>query len=242
MSKIPAKTTLRCLRSVGFMNYQYGHAFNGMITLNFSQLGIEGERDASRALTKLNEALADKIKLHGLRWQNDWPHYFLYAHEDVPTSHGHHVHELVVVPRGLGADMNRWLQRWAKRTFGQTIDPRAVHYKGEYHSDLARRIKLQARLVGYILKSTEDRCIPGRGDEPTTLHTILEVEKRPRAYCARVGRVVGTSENIASLEQLRCAFWVPAYMEQVMSGVYLKDHYADIAAEELWNCLRRIDD
>lgn len=239
--KIPAKTTIRLLHSVAFMNYQDGVAFNGMVTLNFAQLGLTSERDATRALTKLNEALADKIKQYGERWGYELPHYFLYAHEDVATSHGHHVHQLVVIPRGLGAELKGWLQRWARRNFGDDIHPKAVHYKGEYHRDLDDRAKLQQRLVGYIFKSSEDRCLRGREGEPTTLHTVLEVDKRPRAYCAKVQRVAGCSENIANLAQMKCGFWGALHMEEVMSGGFLKDHQAALNLDELLTMLNKID-
>lgn len=239
--KIPSKTTLRLLDGVAFMNYQDGVAFNGMVTVNFGQLGISNERDAARCLTKMNEALADRIRRYGKRWGYELPHYFLYAHEDVSTSHGHHVHQLVVVPRGLGADLDDWLKAWARRNYGSATDPTALDYRGQYPRDLDARAKQQANLVRYILKSSDDRCLRGRDGEPTTLHTLLEVHKRARTYCADVQRVAGCSQNISDLAQLRCGFWRAEYAEDVLAGSYLRDHQAALNAEELWQMLSKID-
>lgn len=243
--KIPAKTTVRLLDGVAFMNYQDGVAFNGMVTVNFRQLGITSEKGATSALTSMNEALADVIRRYGARWGYELPHYFLYAHEDVATSHGHHVHELMVVPRGLGIDLDEWLKAWAKRNFGNGIDDRAVQYGGEYHRDLTERSKTQARLVSYIFKSSADRPLRSREGEPTTLLTLLKSHslkwKGDRAYCADVRRVAGSSQNIADLAQLRCGFWRPEHYEDVLTGGFLRDHHAALNAEELHRMLSKID-
>lgn len=244
-NKIPVKTTLRLLDSVAFMNYQDGVAFNGMVTINFTQLGVSGERDAARALTKMNEALADKIARYRERWGRVLPHYFLYAHEDVATSHGHHVHQVMVVPRGLGINLDAWLKAWARRNFGEDIHPQAVQFGGEYHVDLDERAKLQARLVSYIFKSSEDRPVRSAQGEETTLLTVLKSHARKwkgdRAYCAAVKRVAGCSENIANLAQMKCGFWRAQYVEDVMSGAYLRDYQAALRAGELTEMLRNID-
>ena len=245
MKKIPTKKTLQLLHSVAFLNDQDGVAFNGMITINFSQLGLSGEREAARALTMLNEALADKIRRYDGRWGYELPHYFLYVHEDVASSYGHHVHQLIVVPRGLGAGLDSWLKRWARRNFGEGIHPKAIQYGGEYHRDLDERAKNQARLISYVLKSSEDRPVRSRDGEPTTLLTLFKSHSRKwkgdRAYCAKVNRVAGCSENIAIQAQMECGFWGAQYMEEVMRGDFLKDHHAALRADELTEMLRRID-
>lgn len=241
MSKIPAKTTLRALDAVAFMNSEHGVAFNGMVTLNFEQIGLATEAEAKGALTKLNEALADKIRRYGSRWGYDLPHYFLYVHEDVPTSYGHHVHELVVIPRGLHAEMDRWLKAWARRNYGSDVHPKAVHYGGEYPSELTERAKLQARMVRYVLKSSADCTVRGLCGKATTLEAVLEAEKHKRAYCASVRRVAGTSQNIGELEQLWAGFWRVASPGRVFSDQYLRDWQADRNFEELMAMLRKID-
>lgn len=244
--KIPSKTTLRCLRSVAFMNHQDGAAFNGMVTVNFRQLGVSGERDASLALTKLNEALSDKLRRYGERWDYVYPHYFLYAHEDVSTSNGHHLHQLVVVPRGLGVgeDLDGWLKGWAHRNFGEGVHPRAIQYEGEYHRDLDERVKNQARLVSYILKSSEDRPVRSLGGEPTSLLTLFQSHSRKwkgdRSYCAPVNRVAASSENIAELAQMKCVFWGAPYVEDVLNGAFLRDYQAALRADELTEMLRKL--
>jgi len=244
-NKIPAKTTLRLLDGVAFMNYHDGVAFNGFVTVNFRQLGISDEKSAAGALTKMNEALADRIRRYGERWGYELPHYFLYAHEDVSTSHGHHVHQVMVVPRGLGMDLDEWLKAWARRNFGNSIDDRAVRYGGEYHRDFAERAKTQARMVSYIFKSSEDRRLRSSDGEATTLLTLLKSHslkwKGDRAYCADVRRVAGSSQNIAELAQLRVGFWRPDHYEDVLSGGYLSDHQAALNAEELFRMLSKID-
>jgi hypothetical protein len=228
------------------MNDEHGAAFNGMITLNFSQLGISGERAAARALTKMNEALADKIGRYSERWsyERPLPHYFLYAHEDVATSHGHHVHQLVVVPEGLGVGLDGWLKKWARRNFDGP-HPDAVKYGGEYHHDLDERAKTQARMVSYIFKSSDDGPVRRPDGEPTTLLNVLKTHARrwhgDRAYCAGVKRVAGCSENIAYLAQIRRGFWGALCPEQVMNGEFLKGHYAAIGAREFTEMLRGID-
>lgn len=239
-NKIPAKSTVRLLDSVAFLNSYHGVALNGMITINFEQLSLTTEAEATKALTKLNEALADKIDRYGRKWDYELPHFFVYAQEDVASSHGHHAHELLVVPRGLGATLDAWLKQWAERNYPGS-DPNAIQYDGRYPKDLDKRAKQQTKLVQYILKSTEDACIRGLDGEATTLHAILEVEKRERAYCAPVRRVTGSSQNIAYQAQLKGGFWVPMHLETVLTDQYLRSWQAGKQSEELWRVLNSID-
>lgn len=239
--KIPAKTTLRLLDAVAFLNGHLGIAFNGMITVNFEQLGLEDERQAARALTKLNEALADKLRRYGERWQYDLPHYFLYVHEDVSTSHGHHVHQLVVVPSGLGAHLNSWLRQWARRNFGPHVAAEATHFGGEYPRDSSKRAALQARLLRYVLKSSDNRTVRSVAGDATTLHEVLEVEKRKRAYCASVHRVAGTSQNIALREQLWAGFWGSSSPESVFTDEHLDDWRRAVDQDRFLTTLLALD-
>ncbi|MFL6725892.1 MAG: hypothetical protein ACJ8FS_05190 [Sphingomicrobium sp.] len=239
-NKIPAKNSIRLLDSVAFLNSYYGAALNGMITVNFQQLGLTSEKDSANALTKLNEALADKIGRYGRNWNYYLPHQFVYVHEYV-QSHGHHAHELLVVPKGLGAELHSWLTDWADRNYPGS-DPDAVRFGARYPKDLDKRAIQQRNLVRYVLKSTEDACIHGLDGEPTTLHTILGItDKHERAYCATVRRVTGSSENIANRAQLRGGFWPPQHLETVLTDRYLRNWQAGRQADELWRMLNSID-
>ena len=240
MPKIPAKTTIRLLDRMAFMNSQFGEAFNGMITLNFEQIGASTELEANRALTKLNEAVADRINRHGQVYSPDTklPHLYMFVHEHV-ESYGHHVHELIVLPRGLGANFNEWLQAWARRNFGPSIDPRAILYKGRHCKGDDARAAQQWRLATYILKSSADACIPVGGGA-TTLHLLLEVEKRKRAYCANVARVAGTSQNIATLALISSCFRLAAF-EEMKTDAFLQEYHRRIRSEELTRQLRSVD-
>jgi hypothetical protein len=239
-NKIPAKSTVRLLDSVAFLNSYHGVALNGMITVNFEQLGLTTEAEATRALTKHNEALADKIARYSRKWNYELPHFFVYAQEDVASSHGHHAHELLVVPRGLGATIDAWLKQWAQRNYPGS-HPNAVQYDGRYPTDTDKRATQQRRLVQYILKSTEDACIMGLDGQATTLHAILEVEKRERAYCAPVRRVTGSSQNIAYRAQIKGGFWAPQHLDTVLTDQYLLSWQRGKQGDELWRVLRTID-
>jgi hypothetical protein len=239
--KIPAKTTLRLLDAVAFMNSHHGIAFNGMITVNFEQLGLKGGREAAEALTKLNEALADRIGRYGDRWGYDLPHYFLYVHEDVRSSHGHHVHQLMVVPSGLGAQLDGWLRKWARRNYGPNVPKEATHFGGEYPRQSHNRAELQARMLRYVLKSSDNSTVRGRDGGATTLHEVLEVEKRKRAYCASVHRVAGTSQNISLREQLWAGFWRTSSVDSVFTDEQLEEWRRAGDQEKFLEMLRTLD-
>lgn len=239
--KISTKTTLRLLDTVAFMNAHHGVAPNGMITLNFEQLGLTSGAQAKQALTKMNEALAGKIRRYGEKWGYELPHYYFYVHEDVPSSHGHHVHELLVVPRGLSADLNGWLKGWAKRNYGTGVPDEAIDYRGKYPKDLAGRVKQQANLLRYVLKSSADGTVADLDGTPTTLHSVLETERYARSYCARVQRVAGTSQNISLREQLWMGFEPPSSPASVLAGKHLAAWEADRNLDELLEMLRKID-
>lgn len=240
--KIPAKTTVRLLDNIAFTNSQYGVAFNGMITLNFEQIGATADKDAVRALTKLNEAVADRIYRHGQRYSPDLtlPHLFIYAHEHVET-HGHHVHELLVLPPGLDADFEDWLKAWALRNYGSGVHPRAIHFKGRHYKDDKARADQQRRLTSYILKASENACIVARGGGATTLHAILGIEKPNRAYSADVSRVAGSSQNIAKRAQLDVGFDLPEWIEDAMTDAHLREYHLRQCADELDRHLRSIE-
>ena len=67
--KIPASTTLRALDAVAFLNSQVGLALNGMITVNFSQLGLMEEADIKKSVRRMNEGLNKLIERHTERWR-----------------------------------------------------------------------------------------------------------------------------------------------------------------------------
>lgn len=240
-NKIPADATLRALDAVAYLNCEYGYAFNGMVTVNFEQLGLNTESEAKHAVRRLNEGISKLITRHTERWRYPATHTYLYVHEDVATSHGHHLHELVKIPRGLAPDLPAWLRRWASRNYGD-VSPEAVHYAGQYPTDLEKQAENQARLVRYVLKSSEDACVRSQSPEPTTLHHILNVARHPRAYCAKVKRIVGVSQNISELEQLKTAFWRVEYLELALSDHYLKEHRRRLTADELNEVLLRMWD
>lgn len=237
--KIPANTTLRALDAVAFLNSQDGLALNGMITVNFSQLGLTEEADIKKSVRRMNEGLNKLIERHTERWRYPAIHTYLYVHEDVATSHGHHLHELVLVPRGLAPELPGWLHRWADRNYGN-VPETAVHYRGQYHTDLDERAANQARLVRYVLKSSEDACIRSAEEDPTTLHHILKVARHQRAYCADVHRVVGTSQNISELQQLKAGFWRVEQPELALGNHYLQEHRSRLNATELNAFLERL--
>ncbi|MFM5892908.1 MAG: hypothetical protein ACKOQM_00530 [Novosphingobium sp.] len=240
-SKIPAETTLRALDAVAFLNGEHGYAFNGMLTVNFEQLGLNKESEVKYAVRRLNEGISKLIARHTERWRYPATHTYLYVHEDVATSHGHHLHELVKIPRGLAPELPAWLYRWASRNFGE-VPKAAVHYKGQYHSDLEKQAENQGRLVRYVLKSSDDACVRSPSHEPTTLHHVLDVARHPRAYCAKVKRVVGVSQNISELEQLKAGFWRVEYPELALGDHYLKEHRRRLNADELNEVLARMWD
>lgn len=242
MPKIPANLSISLLDRMAFMNWQYGVAFNGMITLNFEQIGATDERAANRALTKLNEAVADRIHRHGKAYSPDvkLPHLFMYVHEHV-ESHGHHVHELVVLPRGLDADFDRWLKAWARRNYGPSVHPSAIHYKGRHYKDEATRADQQRRLACYILKSSEDACLWAREGGATTLHAVLGIDEPNRARCAKVSRITGSSQNIATRAQIEVGFSWPEWIEDAMTDIHLREYNRRIRADELHRQLRAID-
>ena len=240
-TNIPAETTLRALDAVAFFNDSQGQAFNGMVTINFEQLGLNTESETKHAVRRLNEGISKLITRHSEHWRYPATHTYLYVHEDVATSHGHHLHELVKIPRGLAPELPAWLSGWARRNFGD-VPQAAVHYKGQYHTDLEKQAENQARLVRYVLKSSDDVCIPSTGSEPTTLHHVLEVARHPRAYCAKVKRVVGVSQNISELEQLKAGFWRVQYPELALGDHYLKEHRRRLTADELNEVLARMWD
>ncbi len=66
-TKLPAKAAARLLDATAFMNWKYGLAFNGMITFNFEQAGLQSLQERSNALTKLNEAIATRIQRLGVK-------------------------------------------------------------------------------------------------------------------------------------------------------------------------------
>lgn len=241
-TKIPAKAAVRLLENTAFLNSQHGVAFNGMITLNFEQLGLVGEQAAARALTKLNEAVADRIHRHGQRYSPELklPHFFIYAHEHVET-HGHHAHELVVLPPGLDADFPEWLKAWARRNYGPSIDLRAIHYKGRYYRNDKERAEQQARLVRYVLKSSENARMAATGGGATTLHEVLRIDEPNRAYAAPVRRMVGSSQNIGHRAQLAANYQYPPALDDSLTGVHLDAYRARILAEKFQAQLRSID-
>jgi len=241
LSKIPAKTTARLLDSTAFMNAEYGVAWNGMVTLNFDQIGCRDEKAASMALTKLNEAIADRIDRHGKRYcpGAKLPHFFLYVQEYVET-HGHHVHELIVLPPGLDAGFDKWLQGWATRNF-ENVETGATHYRGRYYRDDRARADQQRRLLSYVLKSSEDATIGAKAGGATTLREILGLDKYKRAYCAKVGKVAGCSQNLTHRARLKAGFGQPAWFEEALTDIHLREFHRRRHAEELAWTLRSID-
>lgn len=239
--KIPPEATLRALDGVAFFNDQYGYAFNGMVTVSFEQLGLTTNREIKGAISRLNEGLSKLIARYTERWRCPARHTYLYVHEDVETSHGHHLHELVKIPRGLAPDLPGWLQRWARRNYGD-VPEAAVHYKGQYHTDLVKQAENQARLVRYVLKSAADCCVRSQEDEPTTMHSILQVAQNTRAYCADVKRVVGLSQDINELAQLKAGFWGAFYPELALTDHFLKEYRRRLNEDELFEIMLRIWD
>lgn len=238
--KIPHKSTIRALDAVAFMNWQYGIAFNGLVTINFSQLGLTKPKSIKDAVRALNESISGLIDRYATHWKLPAAHFYLYVHEDVATSHGHHLHELMVMPRGLGANFDKWLRAWATRNFGDGVPVEATNYKGRHYTGIQDRAKNQSRLVRYILKSTEDCCIRSVDVEPTTLHTILQVDRHPRAYCADVRRMVGTSQNLGVREQLWEGFAPVPCLELVLTEHFLEGHQRSLEGQRFQESLERL--
>ena len=104
MTQIPSRTASRLLDGVAFLNDEYGLALNGLVTLNFEQLGARQVRQAKSALTGMNEFLARKLEEFGRQYGEPVQHFYVYAHERC-RDHGWHVHELMVVPSALRRDI-----------------------------------------------------------------------------------------------------------------------------------------
>ena len=154
-TKIPAETTLRALDAVAFFNDSQGQAFNGMVTINFEQLGLNTESETKHAVRRLNEGISKLITRHSEHWRYPATHTYLYVHEDVATSHGHHLHELVKIPRGLAPELPAWLSGWARRNFGD-VPQAAVHYRHGWCATFSRAVTMSASLQRV---ANRPRCI-----------------------------------------------------------------------------------
>jgi hypothetical protein len=148
---------------------------------------------------------------------------------------------LVVVPCGLGATLDGWLRNWARRNYGPDVPAQATDYRGQHPTQLEDRAEQQARLLRYVLKSSDNATVRSAGGEPATLHNVLEVEKRKRAYCARIHRVAGTSQNISLREQLWAGFWRVSSPEIALTDHYLDDWRRARNLDEMLAMLRKID-
>jgi hypothetical protein len=233
--KIPFRTTLRLLDSVAFMNSEYGRAFNGMITVNFQQLGITTEKDACRALVAMNDAIAARLSRYCAKWGEQIPYLYAYVHEDVATSFGHHVHQLVHMPCYLSEILHHWLYRWAQRTFGASVDPRAIDYRGKHRlPSYDKMADQQSSLVRYILKSSENAEFAlSYTNQPGTLHQLLEIDRHRNAYCANVRKIVGVSQNISIKSQMYAGFQSPIFLESIFTDKYISGHFSYKSAKEL---------
>lgn len=238
MRKIPYQATVRILDSVAFLNAERGVTFNGMITVNFQQLGAKTEGDAKGILTAMNEAVSKKLARF---WQRDdvrFPYYFVYVHEDVTTSYGHHVHQLVCMPRYIGEFLDAWLKDWAMRRYGVPPEDKAIDYRGRYLRGDSERIEQQSNLLRYVLKSSSNCVIYTKEGMPTTLHTILNAERYPRAYCADVAKVTGMSQNLANRAQLDMGFQVPQCLGSVFTNEHLQ-HWKYREHQREWDLMIR---
>lgn len=222
MRKIPYQATLRVLESVAFLNMEHGLTLNGMITVNFQQLGARTEGDANGIVTAMNEAVSRKLARY---WQRDgvrFPYYFVYVHEDVATSYGHHVHQLVCMPRYIGEFLDAWLKKWALRRYGVPPEAKAIDYRGRYLKGESQRLEQQSNLLRYVLKSSENCGFYGKDGVPKTLHELLNTERYPRAYCADVTKVTGTSQNLTKLAQWDKGFNCLTYVDSVFTDEHLQ--------------------
>lgn len=241
MNKIPAAATVRALDATAFLNWEYGLTFNGLITVNFEALGATTERDANKVLTSMNEAVSDKLARHCFNWKFEFPYVFQYVHEDVPTSYGHHAHQLVCVPRSFGEFLDEFLKEWAWRNYRVPPDAGATDYRGGYPFGVKGCLDQQSRLLRYILKTSSNAVIAGAGGEPTTLHTILEANRHKRSYCAPVRKVLGSSQNLARKAQLQAGFQVPQLLETVFTEEYLRSWESFKTANDLHTQLAAIN-
>lgn len=243
MHQLPAKRVSRLLDSVAFMNSHFGLAFNGMVTVNFDQLGLTGKGEISDTITSLNEAVSRRMKRHAKRWPvpHDGEHFFLYAHEKVRTF-GHHLHQAIVIPDSLKSHFDAQLQQWARRRFGNSVSPKAVHFRGTSRSRDVRSIaRTQAIIVRYVIKTAAPAGVIDRDGKPATLHDLLGFDKARRSSDLAAGRVTGTSQNIALAAQLRALYDPKKHWEALLSDENLAEYVRRQRAQELSEMLARID-
>lgn len=221
MNKIPATATIRALKASAYLNWACGLTFNGIVTLNFRAFGATTEAEANQVLTAMNESVSDQLARYCANWDTEFPYVFQYVHEDVPTSYGHHVHQLVCVPRGFGEFLNESLQKWAWRNYRVPPEARATDYRGDYPFGVRNCLDQQTRLLRYVLKTSANATIAGANGVPTTLHAILQIDRHKRSYCAAVRKVAGCSQNLARKVQLMDNFQ-PRLLEDVFSDEHLR--------------------
>lgn len=238
--QIPFKVTERLLDSVAFLNSQYGVAFNAMVTMNFGQLGVSSKGDKSLALTKMNQSLSRKIDRYAKNRGTDDQHHYLFAHE-CSRDHGHHVHEAIVAPGTLALGLQPWLTKWAKRHFGNGIDPKAIHFDGRYHWHYEKMARNQSRIIGYILKTTEQTPITSRDGHVSYLHTLLGRKRSQRSLPIDVCKIAGTSQSISKLSQWDVGYQYEKYCEDMLSEDNLIKYVRRRDSEELIEQLRRIE-
>ncbi len=239
MTQIPSQKTSELLDAVGFLNWRYGLCFNGFITLNFEQLGITSQRDASDALTAMNEAIAGYLRRYGARFETKVPHAFLYAHERC-EKYGWHLHEVLTVPIALRHLFKPWLLTWKRRNFGSYRPDRAVHFRPSYGKTLQQQANIQARLVRYVLKTTAPAAGRDRFGQPASLHDLVGWKSVRSSLHLDVPRIAGCSQNISFGARLREGFEPAPYFEDMLSADRLQEHLSRIRAAELHSQLEGI--
>ncbi|WP_267381297.1 MULTISPECIES: hypothetical protein [unclassified Sphingomonas] len=223
MRNLPAKKVSQLLDATAFLNANFGLTFNAVLTLNFDQLGLQKPREKSEALTKLNVSIGRRLKRyadrHGIVEGTD--HYFVYAHESTRDL-GHHVHELIVAPDGLRAELAVWITKWQRRAYPGT-NPAATHFSMNPRPRAAAdRVAEQARMVSYIIKTVAACGTIDKQGASRQLHDVLGLPHDRCSHSFFTNRPVGWSDNLSGAAQEAAGFKQPSYFEDTLSPAHLE--------------------
>ncbi|WP_164117364.1 hypothetical protein [Sphingorhabdus sp. Alg239-R122] len=240
MTLISLKTASRLLDCTGFMNWHYGVTFNTILTINFEQLGMTSDAEIAKIRNKLNTALQQQIINGGRKYGDEQQHHYIYAME-CSRDHGLHMHKVLAVPGYFAIRIKDWLQKWARRNFGEDVNPKAVHVRCNCVQNFTDRIFIQSKLVRYILKTTEDVTLLDQHGYPKSVKHMIGLKRGCTSQSFSTNRIAGSSQSISYGEQIRWCYQPVKQWEDVLNGWKLDDYRSRVSAQKFCKSIEGIE-